>query len=56
MRQSGIENMTVSHFRCVSGKEGSRRYGPRREKTCLRGFRKSDIQMSLLSYRDKLEH
>ena len=30
--------------------------GPRYEKTCLPGFRQSDIQNSLLSYRDKLEH
>ena len=27
-------------------------FGPRREKTCLRGFRQSEIQTSLLSYRD----
>ena len=27
-------------------------FGPRREKTCLRGFQQSDIQASLLSYRD----
>ena len=27
-------------------------YGPRREKTCLRGFRQSEFQTSLLSYRD----
>ena len=26
--------------------------GPRRDKTCLRGFRQSEIQTSLLSYRD----
>ena len=26
--------------------------GPRREKTCLRGFRQSEFQTSLLSYRD----
>ena len=26
--------------------------GPRREKTCLRGFRQSEIQTNLLSYRD----
>ena len=31
-------------------------YGSRRDKTCLRGFRKSEIQTSLLSYRDKLEY
>ena len=31
-------------------------YGPSRDKTCLRGFLQSDIQISLLSYRDKLEH
>ena len=31
-------------------------YGPRREKTCLRGFRQSEIQTSLLSYRDELEN
>ena len=31
---------------------GYRSYGPRREKTCLRGFRQSEIQTSLLSYRD----
>ena len=30
--------------------------GPRREKTCLRGFRQSEIQTSLLSYRDQLEN
>ena len=28
----------------------------RREKTCLRGFRQSEFQTSLLSYRDKLEN
>ena len=27
-------------------------FGPRRDKTCLRGFRQSEIQTSLLSYRD----
>ena len=27
-------------------------YGPRREKTSLQGFRQSEIQTSLLSYRD----
>ena len=26
--------------------------GPRRDKTCLRAFRQSEIQTSLLSYRD----
>ena len=30
--------------------------GPRRNKTCLRGFRQSDIQTSLLSCRDQLEN
>ena len=30
--------------------------GPRREKTCLRGFRQSEIQTSHLSYRDNLEN
>ena len=30
--------------------------GPRRKKTCLRGFRQSEIQTSLLSYRDYLEN
>ena len=30
-------------------------FGPRRDKTCLRGFRQSEIQTSLLSYRDQLE-
>ena len=28
------------------------RYGPRRNKTCLLGFRKSEFQTSLLRYRD----
>ena len=28
--------------------------GPRRDNTCLPGFQQSDIQISLLSYRDKL--
>ena len=27
-------------------------YGPRREKTCLLGFRQSEFQTDLLSYRD----
>ena len=27
-------------------------YGPRREKTCLRGFRQSEFQTGLISYRD----
>ena len=27
-------------------------YGPRREKTCLWGFRQSEFQTGLLSYRD----
>ena len=27
-------------------------FGPRRKKTCLRGFRQRGIQASLLSYRD----
>ena len=31
-------------------------FGPRREKTCLRGFRHSEIQASLPSYRDALEN
>ena len=31
-------------------------FGPRREKTCLRGFRHSEIQTSLPSYRDALEN
>ena len=31
-------------------------YGPRLEKTCLQGFRKSDFQTSLLSYTDWLEN
>ena len=30
-------------------------YGPRREKTCLRGIRESEFQTSLVSYRDQLE-
>ena len=30
--------------------------GPRRNKTCLRGFRQSDIQTNLLSRRDQLEN
>ena len=32
------------------------RYGPRREKTCGRGLRKSETQTSLHSYRDWLEN
>ena len=31
-------------------------FGPRREKTCLRGFRNSETQITLLSYRDYLEN
>ena len=30
-------------------------FGPRRDKTCLRGFQQSKTQTSLLSYIDKLE-
>ena len=38
-----------------NGKAFYRQYnnnGPRREKTCLRGFRQSEFKNSLLSYRD----
>ena len=31
-------------------------FGPRREKTCLRGFRQSEFQTSLTNYRDQLEN
>ena len=31
-------------------------FGPRREKTCIWGFRQSEFQNSLLSYRDALEN
>ena len=31
-------------------------YGPKCDKTCLWGFRQSETQTSLLSYRDKLEN
>ena len=31
-------------------------YEPHREKTCLWGFRQSEIQSSLLRYRDQLEN
>ena len=31
-------------------------FGPRCDKTCLRGFGQSEIQTNLLSYRDKLEN
>ena len=30
--------------------------GPRRDKACLWGFRQSETQTSLLSYRDQLEN
>ena len=33
-----------------------RSYGPRHDKTCLRDFRQSETQTSLLSYRNKLEN
>ena len=36
--------------------DGLRLNGPRREKTCRRGFRQSKIQISLLRYRDYLEN
>ena len=39
----------------LEGSKGQISFGPCREKTCLRGFRQSDTQTSLLSYRDKLE-
>ena len=32
-----------------------RLFGPRREKTCLRGFRQSEFQTNLLSYSGKVE-
>ena len=31
---------------------GLGKYGPRRDKTCLRAFRESEFQTSLLRYRD----
>ena len=36
----------------LHGAESIQTFGPRREKTCLRGLRKSEIQTSLLSDRD----
>ena len=33
-----------------------RPYRPRRDKTCLRGFGQSELQNSLLSYREYLEN
>ena len=36
----------------ITEKQGPESFGPRREKTCLRGFRQNHIQTSLLSYRD----
>ena len=38
-----------------NGQGQKMQYGPRREKTCLRGFRQSEFQTSL-SYRDSLEN
>ena len=31
-------------------------FAPRHEKTCLRGFRQSEIQTSFLGYRDQIEN
>ena len=41
-----IETLTVD----------GKKYGPRREKTCLQGFRLNEIQTSLQSYIDQLEN
>ena len=46
------QNATLLEVTCRSSNVFMEKYGPRREKTCLRGFRKSEIQTSLLSYRD----
>ena len=43
--QSGINRWWTSQISILT-------FGPRREKTCLQGFRQSVIQTNLLSYRD----
>ena len=53
---------TISRIRLVSGLSillhgvialpDETSYGPRREKNCIRAFQLSEIQTSLLSYRD----
>ena len=44
--KNDIQKVSTSHAK----------YGPHREKTCLRGFLKSEFQTSLLSYADWLEN
>ena len=43
-------------FELIYRSQKFRQYGPRREKTDLRGFVQSEIQTNLLSYRDYLEN
>ena len=37
-------------------KKVSKKYGPYGDKTCFRGFRESEVQTSLHSYKDNLEN
>ena len=52
----GGPTLTIFSFFFYEGREDPINHnGPRRDKTCLRGFRQSKFQTSLLSYRDLLK-
>ena len=51
-----IQNLATSELQKLSTLDDNPLLnGPRREKTCLRGFRQSEFQTSPLSYSDQLE-
>ena len=52
----GYNHYTKQRFEASGKYTGPMTYAPRREKTCLRGFRQSKTQTVLLSYRDLLEN
>ena len=51
-----LQVLQIIIFKTKTIRELVIRYGPRREKTCLRGLRQSETQTSLCSYRDYLEN
>ena len=61
---NSLQQMTSADniFRCIfflgalRVKKNQKKYGPQRNIICLRGFRQSETQTSLLSYRDYLEN
>ena len=48
----GSDSVDEEQLRQIREQQEVKLNGPRRDKTCLRGFRQSETQTSLLSIRD----